>query len=62
MKSHRQELWFNLPARRAFVNITGPVQEAVEERREGGVVSGERDAYIGERVHQRRRAGVARGF
>ena len=31
MKSHRQELWFNLPARRAYVNITGQVQEAVRK-------------------------------
>jgi len=31
MKSHRQELWFNLLARRAFVNITGQVQEEVKK-------------------------------
>src|SRR5580704_19790301 len=37
MKSHRQELWFNLPARRAFVNITGQVQEAV---RKSGIKEG----------------------
>ena len=29
MKSYRQELWFNLPARRGFVNITPQVEEAV---------------------------------
>jgi secondary thiamine-phosphate synthase enzyme len=29
MKSHRQELWFEVPARRAFINITGQVEEAV---------------------------------
>jgi secondary thiamine-phosphate synthase enzyme len=29
MKSHRQELWFNVPARRGFVNITPQVGEAV---------------------------------
>jgi secondary thiamine-phosphate synthase enzyme len=29
MKHHRQELWFNVPARRAFVNITGQVEDAV---------------------------------
>lgn len=31
MKSHRQELWFEVPTRRAFVNITGDVQKAVDE-------------------------------
>jgi len=29
MKSYRKELWFNLPQRRALVNITSDVQEAV---------------------------------
>ncbi len=33
MKSHRSELWFNLPARRGFVNITAAVEE--ELRRSG---------------------------
>ena len=37
MKSYRKELWFNVPSRRAFVNITGDVQEAV---RESGVKEG----------------------
>ena len=31
MKSHRKELWFNVPSRRGFVNITGEVQKAIEE-------------------------------
>ncbi|MEM6334394.1 MAG: secondary thiamine-phosphate synthase enzyme YjbQ [Planctomycetota bacterium] len=31
MKHHRRELWFETPARRAFVNITGEVEEAVAE-------------------------------
>jgi secondary thiamine-phosphate synthase enzyme len=31
MKSFRKELWFNVPARRGFVNITPQVEEAVEE-------------------------------
>ena len=31
MKSHRKELWFNLPQRRSFVNITPEVQKAVKE-------------------------------
>jgi thiamine phosphate synthase YjbQ (UPF0047 family) len=26
MKSYRKELWFNLPARRGFVNITPQVE------------------------------------
>lgn len=29
MKSHRQELWFEVPARRGFINISPQVQEAV---------------------------------
>ena len=31
MKSFRKELWFNLPTRRGFVNITPPVEECVRE-------------------------------
>ena len=31
MKSHRQELWFNHPQRRGFVNITAEVQNAIGE-------------------------------
>ncbi len=30
MKSHRQELWFNVPGRRGFVNITADVQKAID--------------------------------
>lgn len=37
MKSHRKELWFDIPARRGFVNITPRVAEAV---RESGVREG----------------------
>lgn len=37
MNSHRRELWFNLPHRRGFVNITGQVESAV---RESGVREG----------------------
>jgi len=37
MKSFRRELWFEVPTRRAFVNITGEVEEAV---RESGVQEG----------------------
>jgi secondary thiamine-phosphate synthase enzyme len=31
MKSFRKELWFNVPARRGFINITPQVQEAIRE-------------------------------
>lgn len=37
MKSHRKELWFNVPSRRAFINITPQVQEAL---RESGIQEG----------------------
>lgn len=33
MKSYRKELWFNLPARRGFVNITSQVEAALRESR-----------------------------
>ncbi len=31
MKSYRKELWFNIPHRRGFVNITKDVRDAVKE-------------------------------
>jgi len=31
MKSYRKELWFNIPARRGFVNITGQVEQCLKE-------------------------------
>ena len=31
MRSHRQELWFEIPTRRDYVNITPKVQAAVDE-------------------------------
>jgi len=31
MKSHRRELWFEIPARRGFVNITPQVERALAE-------------------------------
>ena len=31
MKSHRKELWFDVPGRRAFLNITTQVEEALAE-------------------------------
>jgi secondary thiamine-phosphate synthase enzyme len=40
MKSFRKELWFEIPRRRAFINITGDVQRCLEESgvREGLVL------------------------
>jgi len=40
MKSYRKELWFSVPSRRAFVNITPQVEAAVQESgvREGLVL------------------------
>jgi len=37
MKSYRKELWFNVPNRRGFVNITHEVQECINE---SGVTEG----------------------
>jgi secondary thiamine-phosphate synthase enzyme len=37
MKSFRKELWFNLPERRAFVNITPKVEDCL---RESGIKEG----------------------
>lgn len=31
MKSYRKELFFNIPRRRAYVNITGQVQQCINE-------------------------------
>lgn len=31
MKTYRKELWFNIPSRRGFVNITHQVEEALQE-------------------------------
>lgn len=31
MKSYRKELWFNIPSRRGFVNITHQVEETLQE-------------------------------
>jgi thiamine phosphate synthase YjbQ (UPF0047 family) len=31
MKSYRKELWFNIPTRRAFINITTQVEECLKE-------------------------------
>ena len=37
MKSYRKELWFEIPGRRAFVNITSQVERCL---RESGIVEG----------------------
>ena len=37
MKSHRKELWINVPTRRAFVNITDKIEDAL---RESGIKEG----------------------
>ena len=57
MKSYRKELWFNVPGRRGFVNIT-PAGRGVpaRERHPGGAVPGQRHAHHGLGLHQRRRA------
>jgi len=31
MKSYRKELWFNVPGRRGFINITPQVEECLHE-------------------------------
>ena len=33
MKSYKKELWFNIPERVAFINITNQVEEALHESR-----------------------------
>ena len=40
MKSYRKELWFNVPTRRAFINITPEVESCLQESgiREGLVL------------------------
>jgi secondary thiamine-phosphate synthase enzyme len=40
VKSHRKELWFNVPSRRGFVNITPQVEDCLKESgvREGLVL------------------------
>ena len=37
MRTHRKELWFNIPTRRAFLNITPQVEVCL---RESGVKEG----------------------
>jgi thiamine phosphate synthase YjbQ (UPF0047 family) len=37
MRSYRKELWFEIPTRRAFINITPQVEECL---RESGIKEG----------------------
>ena len=37
MKSYRKELWFNVPGRRGFVNITPQIEDCI---RESGITEG----------------------
>ena len=37
MQSYRQELWFKVPGRRAFINITPLVEQCLKDR---GVAEG----------------------
>jgi len=37
MRSYRRELWFEVPTRRAFINITSKVEECL---RESGIKEG----------------------
>ncbi|HSQ78811.1 MAG TPA: secondary thiamine-phosphate synthase enzyme YjbQ [Nitrospirota bacterium] len=37
MKSFRKELWFNIPSRRGFINITPQVEDCL---RESGIIEG----------------------
>jgi len=37
MKSYREELWFNIPTRRAFLNITPDVEKCL---RKSGIQEG----------------------
>ena len=63
MKSHTVHLTMNVPARMDFVNITRDVEKVVaDERGRGGAVPRQRDAHHRQRLHQRRRAGAARGL
>ncbi len=53
MKTFRKELWFEVPTRRGFVNITGQVTDCL---RESGIMrghsTGECDAYYRLGFHQ----------
>jgi thiamine phosphate synthase YjbQ (UPF0047 family) len=48
MKSYRKELWFEVPARRAFINITPQVEKCLKESgiTEGLVLAKKRTIYF----------------
>ena len=53
MKSYRKELWFNVPARRAFINITPQVEACLGESSiKEGLVPGQCHAHHRLRVYQ----------
>ncbi len=59
MKSFRKELWFNVPGRRGFINITPQVEQCLAESkvREGLVLVNQPYGR-----GQRRRASEAAGY
>ncbi len=48
MKSYRKELWFNVPSRRAFINITPQVETCLKDSgvREGIVLVNTKQIYF----------------
>ena len=53
MKSLTEHLWFNVPNRRGYINITEQVEElARQKRRPGGALPGQRYAYHRVGLHQ----------
>ena len=48
MKSYRKELWFKIPTRRAFINITPEVSDCLKDSgiREGILLVNTRDMYF----------------
>jgi hypothetical protein len=52
MKSYRKELWFNVPSRRAFLNITSGRNLSARKRGSRGVMSGQRHAYHRQCIYQ----------
>ena len=48
MKSYRKELWFEVPTRRAFVNITPEIEECLRESKikEGLVLVKDKNMFL----------------